>query len=102
MRVSSIKTTSISLSWSVAGLSVSSSEVMWRDTDREIAESSGFLNSTSYTIDQLESSTIYTVTVSVSTVAGTTESQPYIIFTGIGVLVAIEYTILCCHFRTRY
>ena len=83
MRVSSIKAASISLSWSVAGFSVSSSEVVWRDTDREIERSSGFLIGTSYTIDQLESSTIYTVTVNTSTVIGTIESQPYIISTGI-------------------
>ena len=67
--VSSITASSISLSWSVASGSVASWEVVWRETDRETdrgnENSSGSLTGTSYTIDQLESTTIYTVTVSV-------------------------------------
>ena len=80
--VSSITTSSISLSWSVASGSVASWEVVWRETDRGTESSSGSLTGTSYTIDQLESTTIYTVTVRASNVAGTTDSQPITFSTG--------------------
>ena len=78
MSVSSINASSISLSWSVASGSVA---VVWRETDRGTESSSGSLTGTSYTIDQLESTTIYTVTVRASNVAGTTDSQPIIFST---------------------
>ena len=81
--VSSITASSISLSWSVASGSVAASlEVVWRETDRGTESSSGSLTGTSYTIDQLESTTIYTVTVRASNVAGTTDSQPITFSTG--------------------
>ena len=80
--MSSITASSISLSWSVANGSVASWEVVWRETDRGTESSSGSLTGTSYTIDQLESTTIYTVTVRASNVAGTTDSQPIIFSTG--------------------
>ena len=83
MSVSSITASSISLSWSVANGSVASWEVVWRETDRGTESSSGSLTGTSYTIDQLESTTIYTVTVRASNVAGTTDSQPITFSTGI-------------------
>ena len=82
MSVSSITAFSISLSWSVASSSVASWEVVWRETDRGTESSSGSLTGTSYTIDQLESTTIYTVTVRASNVAGTTDSQPITFSTG--------------------
>ena len=44
--------------------------------------SSGSLTDTSYTIEGLESTTIYTITVSVSNTAGSTDSQPIIVSTG--------------------
>ena len=80
--VSGITATSISLSWSVASGSVARSEVVWRETDRGTENSSGSLIGTSYTIDQLESTTIYTVTVRASNVAGTTDSQLITFSTG--------------------
>ena len=80
--VSSITASSISLSWSVATGSVASWEVVWRETDRGTESSSGSLTGTSYTIDQLESTTIYTVTVRASNVAGTTDSLPITFSTG--------------------
>ena len=80
--VGSITASSISLSWSVASGSVASWEVVWRETDRGTESSSGSLTGTSYTIDQLESTTIYTVTVRASNVAGTTDSQPITFSTG--------------------
>ena len=81
--VTAITTTSISLSWSVVGGSVARSEVVWRETDRGTEGSSGSLTGTSYTIDQLESTTIYTVTVRASNAAGfMTDSQPIIVSTG--------------------
>ena len=82
MSVSSISASSISLSWIVASGSVASWEVVWRETDRGTESSSGSLTGTSYTIDQLESTTIYTVTVRASNVAGTTDSQPITFSTG--------------------
>ena len=59
--VTSITATSISLSWSVpSGSVVTSSEVMWREASSGTSEgTSGSLTDTSYTIDQLESTTIY-------------------------------------------
>ena len=81
--VTAITATSISLSWSVVGGSVVRSEVVWRETDRGTESSSGSLTGTSYTIDQLESTTIYTVTVRASNAAGImTDSQPIIASTG--------------------
>ena len=44
-------------------------EVVWRETDRGTESSSGSPTGTSYTIDQLESTTIYTVTVRASNIA---------------------------------
>ena len=44
---------------------------------------SGSLTDTSYTIEGLESTTIYTITVTVSNTAGSTDSQPIIVSTGI-------------------
>ena len=82
MSVSSITASSISLSWSVASGSVASWEVVWRETDRGTESSNDSLTGTSYTIDQLESTTIYTVTVRASNVAGTTDSQPITFSTG--------------------
>ena len=82
MSVSSITASSISLSWSVASGSVASWEVVWRETDRGTESSSGSLTGTSYTIDQLESTTIYTVTVRASNAVGTSNSQPITFSTG--------------------
>ena len=81
--VTSITATSISLSWSVpSGSVVTSSEVMWREASSGTSEgTSGSLTDTSYTIDQLESTTIYNITVTVSNTAGSTDSQPVIIST---------------------
>ena len=80
--VSSITASSISLSWSVASGSVASWEVVWRETDRGTESSSGSLTGTSYTIDQLDSTTIYTVTVRASNAVGTSNSQPITFSTG--------------------
>ena len=82
MVVSAITATSISLSWSVASGSVARTDVLWRETDRGTESSSDSLTGTSYTIDQLESTTIYTVTVRASNVAGTTDSQLITFSTG--------------------
>ena len=57
---------------------VTSSEVMWSSGTSE--GTSGSLTDTSYTIDQLESNTDYTITVTVSNTVGT-DSQPIIIST---------------------
>ena len=76
--VTAATATSISLSWSVpSGSVVTSSEVMWREASSGTSEgTSGSLTDTSYTIDQLESNTIYTITVTVSNTAGSTDSHP--------------------------
>ena len=96
MVVSAITATSISLSWSVASGSVARSEVVWRETDRGTESSSGSLTGTSYTIDQLESTTIYTVTVRASNVAGTTDSQLITFSTGTHSCVPHVVAIGCC------
>ena len=96
MVVSGITDTSISLSWSVASGSVARSEVVWRETDRGTESSSGSLTGTSYTIDQLESTTIYTVTVRASNVAGTTDSQLITFSTGTHTCMLHVVAIDCC------
>ena len=85
--VTSITATSISLSWSVpSGSVVTSYEVMWQAlssgdeaNDDGGSGTSGSITSTSYTIQELESNTIYSVTVTVINAAGSTVSQPIII-----------------------
>ena len=59
-------------------------------TDRGTESSSGSLTGTSYTIDQLESTIIYTVTVRASNVAGTTDSQPITFSTGECVYIYLQ------------
>ncbi|CAI7995278.1 hypothetical protein GBAR_LOCUS1664 [Geodia barretti] len=56
--VSSIAATYISLSWSVSSGMVASWEVVWRPTDRGTESTSGPLSGTTYTIHQLDPSTI--------------------------------------------
>ena len=88
----------------MASGSVASWEVVWRETDRGTESSSGSLTGTSYTIDQLESTTIYTVTVRASNVAGTTDSQPITFSTGECVMCIYLYTCklyYCCLFPTE-
>ena len=82
MSVSSITATSISLSWSVSSGRVASWEVVWRPTDRGTESTSGPLSGTTYTILQLDPSTIYTLTLSATNVAGTTDSTPILVSTG--------------------
>ena len=87
--VVSITTTSISFSWSVpTNQMVTSSEVMWQasssggpTTRAESEGSSGRITDTSYTIEDLESSTTYIITVTVTNVAGSTTSQPLMVTT---------------------
>ncbi|CAI8037924.1 Receptor-type tyrosine-protein phosphatase F [Geodia barretti] len=79
--VSSITATSISLSWSVSSGRVASWEVVWRPTDRGTESTSGPLSGTTYTIQQLDPSTNYTLTVSATNVAGTTDSTPILFST---------------------
>ena len=85
--VTSTTATSISLSWSVpSGSVVTSYEVMWRvlssgdeANDNGGSGTSGSITSTSYTLQELESNTVYSVTVTVTNAAGSTVSQPIII-----------------------
>ena len=86
--VTAITATSISLSWSVpSGSVVTSSEVMWRvfsttkADDDEGRVTSGSITSTSYTIQELESGTNYSITVTVINAAGSTVSHPILITT---------------------
>ena len=86
VRVTSITSTSISLSWSVpSGSVVTSYEVMWRAlssgdeaNDDGGSGTSGSITSTSYTIQELESLTIYNITVTVINAAGIAVSRPII------------------------
>ena len=68
MSVVSIAATSISLSWSVPSDSVvTSSKVTWQElSNGGITSTSGSITDTSYTIEELESTTIYNVTVTVA------------------------------------
>ena len=78
----------------MASGSVASWEVVWRETDRGTESSSGSLTGTSYTIEQLESTTIYTVTVRASNdVAGTTDSLPITFSTGTN---SNLHSVSCC------
>ena len=91
MSVLSIEATSISLSWSVPSDSVvASSEVVWGVAvssgggDGTGERTSGNLNGNSYTLESLESDTLYTITIMLlSDVAGSTDSQPIFVSTGI-------------------
>ena len=65
---------------------VTSYEVMWRAlgsgdeaNDDGGSGTSGSITSTSYTIQELESNTFYSVTVTVTNAAGSAVSQPIII-----------------------
>ena len=85
--VTSITSTSISLSWSVPnGSVVTSYEVMWRAlssgdeaNDDGRNRTSDSITSTNYTIQELKSNTVYSVTVTVTNMAGRAVSQPVII-----------------------
>ena len=83
VNVTSITATSISLSWSVpSGSVVTSFEVMWQalsSDDDGGSGTSGSITSTSYTIPELESNTVYIVTVTATNAAGSTISHPIII-----------------------
>ena len=75
--------TSISLTWSVSGTSVVSSEVVWRAVSGSGASgSSGTISSTSYTIPYLQELSVYNITVTVNTAASSSFSQSVISFTG--------------------
>ena len=66
----------ISLSWSVPSESVVTSyEVMWQRSSSSAGTSGEITNSsTSYTIEGLESDTLYSITVRVANAAGSTDS----------------------------
>ena len=88
INVTSITSTSISLSWSVpSGSVVTSYEVMWRALSRgdEANDDRGsgtivvvLRTSTSYTIQELKSLTIYNITLTVINAAGNAVSRPII------------------------
>ena len=75
IREVSITATTISLSWSVPGESVVTSyEVMWQRSSSSAGTSGEITNSsTSYTIEGLESDTLYSITVRVANPAGSTD-----------------------------
>ena len=93
-KVTSVAATSISLSWSVpSGSVVTSYEVVWGESKAETGMSSGSLNTTSYTIHNLDSSTLYKTIVRATNIAGTTDSTPIIISTSkifVGVSIYIQ------------
>ena len=85
-----ITATSISLSWSVPrDQMVTTSEVMWQTSSNggptaraESEGTSSIITDTSYTIVDLESSTTYIITVTVTNAAGSTTSSPLMVTTG--------------------
>ena len=87
MNVTSISANSISLSWSVPSDSAeTSSEVAWQvgssnSSSSETVMTSGNLSDTNYTIEQLESATIYIITIIVFNAAGSIDSPPIIVST---------------------
>ena len=108
MSVTSVTATSMSLSWSVPSDSVVTSyEVMWRETDSGATEmTSGSLTNNSYTIEQLDSNTNYTIIVITTNIAGSTESLPFIFYTGNAVaclpfftFFPHVYTYTACRFK---
>ena len=90
---------SISLTWSVSGASVVSSEVVWRPVSGSGASgSSGGLSSTSYTIPDLQELSVYNITVTVNTAASGSFSESVISFTGYwGICQYNEGLILKCY-----
>ncbi|CAI8019336.1 Collagen alpha-1(VII) chain, partial [Geodia barretti] len=82
LAVLSVTPTSISLSWSVGSGSVMGWEVFWRDSNGNVTENtSGSLSGTNYTINDLLTTTSYSVRVRAVNVVGTTESPHIIIVT---------------------
>ena len=95
--VSTITATSISLFWSVPTDPVlTSSEVMWQVSNNGgltiVAETSGRITDTSYTIEGLESTTVYIITVTVTNKAGNITSTPVKITTNEGLMYYKTYT----------
>ena len=91
--MTSVESTSISLTWSIPSslVKVESYEVMWQDvtghpkkSDSDI-ESSGSITETSYTIEGLLTTTVYSVTVAANTniTYQRSISEPIITYTGI-------------------
>ena len=82
LAVLSATPTSISLSWSIASGSVMGWEVFWRDINGNVTENtSGSLSGTNYTINDLLTTTSYSVRVRAVNPIGTTESPRIIIVT---------------------
>jgi len=85
--VDSTAATTISLSWTSAGLVVDSYEVMWeRDTSGECPDEDGNSatitdGSTSYIITGLEEDSSYTITVTATNAAGSIATHPLTIVT---------------------
>ena len=77
LTVGTTTATSISLSWISAGSEADSYEVMWTSDEcpDDVDEGSATINETSYTIEGLREGTRYTVTVSITTSAGTSPSD---------------------------
>ena len=84
--VVSITATSISLSWSIpSGSVVDSYEVTWQElsSDGGAIFTSGSITDSSYTIEALQSTTIYNITVTATSIFDNAHSHPIIISTGI-------------------
>ena len=80
----------ISLTWSVSGDPVVSSEVVWRAVGHSGASgSSGAISSTSYTIPDLQELSVYNITITVNTGASGSFSHSVISFTGIIICLSI-------------
>ena len=80
VNVSSKTAASISLSWSVpSAAEVTSSEVIWREASSDHGSRDG---SSSYDVQDLDNTTIYAVSVTVTNEVGSTVSQPVFISLG--------------------
>ena len=81
--VDSTTTTSISLSWTIStGSEVTSYEVTWQLSGSDVIFSATLTGSaTGYTVEGLESGSIYSITVIATTSSGTVTSTPLLVTT---------------------
>ena len=83
--VDSTTATSISLSWTIStGSEVTSYEVMWQLSGSDVIFTATLTGSaTGYTVEGLESGSIYSITVTATTTSGTITSTPLLVSTPI-------------------
>ena len=101
MSVIYVGSSSIFLSWSVPNDTVVTGyEVVWMEQEKP--ETSRQITDTAYTIEQLHSSTQYTIIVRATNNAGTTDSFPIFVITGkFSTAVGSTHVVLLSFFSYR-